>query len=62
MAEWLGTRHQAEAYRQAMESGDTSQAGAVVGEVVGLIKDIPTAGKIIELMTSEAKVLFGKTF
>ncbi|MGB0843651.1 MAG: NAD(P)H-dependent flavin oxidoreductase [Alphaproteobacteria bacterium] len=57
METWDGSTEQAQAYLTAMTSGNAEHAGAVVGEVVGLINDVPSAGELITRMTNEAETL-----
>ena len=41
----------------AYESGDVSQASITIGQIVGLIHDVPTVKEIIDGIISEAKVI-----
>ena len=44
-------------YDEGVKAGDFSRAHATVGEVVGLITDVPNAGTLIERITNQAKRL-----
>ncbi len=48
--------------RQAYDSGGISGAVISVGQAVGLIHDIPSAGEIIERIISEAKVIMQRLY
>jgi nitronate monooxygenase len=47
-------------YRKAWAEGDPEGSNTFVGEVVGLISDIPSAGEVIGRMVEEAKVQLGR--
>ncbi|MEL6504044.1 MAG: nitronate monooxygenase [Pseudomonadota bacterium] len=44
-------------WREAWQAGDTATANTFVGEVTGMIADIPKAGAIVERVGAEAEVL-----
>jgi nitronate monooxygenase len=48
---------QAAAYEAAAAAGDSDNFGVIVGENVGLIRDIEPAGRILERMVGEAETL-----
>ena len=48
---------EAPAYRAAFAAGDTDNAAVIVGEAVGLVADVPSAGEIVTRMVEEAAVL-----
>jgi nitronate monooxygenase len=47
-------------YRKAWAEGDPEGSNTFVGEVVGLISDIPPAGEVIRRIVEEAKVQLGR--
>lgn len=47
-------------YAEAAASGDTRIVSAIVGEAVGLIRDIAPAGKILQDLVSEAERILGR--
>ena len=47
-------------YDAGVKAGDFTRAHATVGEVVGLIADVPTARDLIKRITHQAKILFDK--
>lgn len=51
---------EAPAYRAAFAAGDPDNAAVIVGEAVGLVSDVPSAGEIVTRMVDEAAVLLGE--
>jgi nitronate monooxygenase len=49
-----------ERYWKAFHSGDADNAGVVMGEAAGLIRDIQPAGRIVMDMVSQAERLLGE--
>jgi nitronate monooxygenase len=47
-------------YDSGVKSGDFSRAHATVGEAVGLIADVPSAGEVIARMTQQAQSLLAR--
>jgi len=47
-------------YNAGVKAGDFSRAHATVGEAVGLIADVPSAGEVIARMTQHAHSLLAK--
>jgi nitronate monooxygenase len=47
-------------YNAGVKAGDFSRAHATVGEAVGLIADVPSAGEVIARMTQQAHSLLAK--
>jgi nitronate monooxygenase len=47
-------------YDAGVKAGDFSRAHATVGEAVGLIADVPSAGEVIARMTQHAHSLLAK--
>ncbi len=43
------------AYEAALDERDFDHAAVIVGEATGMLKDIPTAGEVIEEIMTEAK-------
>ena len=50
---------EAPAYREAFMAGDPDKAAVIFGEAAGLIRDVPSAGEIVERMVAEAAALLG---
>jgi nitronate monooxygenase len=51
---------EAPAYRAAFAAGDPDNAAVIVGEAVGLVSDVPSAGEIVTRMVDEAAALLGE--
>ncbi len=51
---------EAPAYREAFMAGDPDKAAVIFGEAAGLIRDVPSAGEIVEHMVAEAATLLGR--
>jgi nitronate monooxygenase len=49
-----------ERYWRAFHSGDADNAGVMIGEATGLIRDILPAGRIVEDMVSQAERLLAE--
>jgi len=49
-----------EKVREAATSGDFETANVTVGESIGLVHDIPTAGEVVQRVVAEAAALFRK--
>lgn len=51
----LITNEAAQEYREAIAQGDAQRSNAIIGEAVGLIRDIAPAGDIVQAMAEEAE-------